>query len=75
MCGQLHCTSTSQKLLSFISSLIYHYSNSYVTNGSAQYSCGSIVLDVGMQQQDPGLAPNGAKCGNGMVLELLLFDT
>ena len=74
MCGQLHCSPTGDVSASFASSLFYDRSMLYVTDTtSTRHDCDSVIIDVGMQQQDPGLAPTGAKCGDGMVLVALHF--
>jgi len=67
LCGQLHCTSTTQ-LAAFSSSLLFDYVKSNITvDASVTYGCDSVIIDVGMQQLDQGLVPNGAKCGEGRV--------
>jgi len=66
MCGQLHCTPTGQ-LDSFLSSMLYLTIDSHITVGPTRYECDSAIIDVGTQYTDPGLAPDGAKCGDGQV--------
>lgn len=66
VCGKLHCSSDDGKLVKFRASQRYteHLS---VTVSSTELTCNSVVIDVGMQQQDPGLTANGVQCGEGMV--------
>lgn len=54
MCGQLHCTSSSEKPL-----LRVRYSQGL--------DCREIDTNVGSQSVNPGLSPNGAKCGDGKM--------
>jgi len=61
MCGKLMCDTTGKNL--------YTYTNFYVSSpvSIGNYICNSIIFDFGLKTQDPGLVPNGASCGDGMV--------
>lgn len=54
MCGQLHCKSSKE---------IPEFGDIY-SNFS---QCQQIVADVGLHSSNHGLAPNGAKCGEGKM--------
>jgi len=71
LCGQLHCTPAEQIVL--FQTMTFLTIQSYVKLGSTRYECDSVIVDVGTQYTDPGLAPDGAKCGDGKVLLLLLL--
>jgi len=66
MCGQLHCT-PAETLASF-QSMQFRTIDSHITVGGVIYECDAAIIDVGTQYTDPGLAPDGAKCGDGKVL-------
>ena len=65
MCGQLHCTPAVS--LALYQSMVYLTIDSHITVGPRIYECDSAIIDVGTQYTDPGLAPDGAKCGDGRV--------
>ena len=68
MCGMLHCTPADDQSARFSTYLRYSRWMSTYTIGSVRYNCDSVIIDVGLQRQDPGLAPTGAKCGDGQVV-------
>ena len=50
--------------------------SSYINSGGSIIPCRTAIVDLGLNQVDPGLAPDGAKCGEGKVcngLFLLCF--
>lgn len=59
ICGRLHCIHPNEKLrygpegAAIISKSRYH-------NGKIE--CYSVIIDLGLDDMDPGLVPNGAKC-------------
>jgi len=66
MCGQLHCSPAGNNV-SF-QTMVYLIVDSHITVGRNRYECDSVIVDVGTQYTDPGLAPDGAKCGDGKVV-------
>lgn len=42
-------------------------SHSFINNGGKIIPCRSAIVDLGLSQVDPGLAPDGAKCASGKV--------
>ena len=62
MCGKLQCDGDSQMQLAY-------YQNYYLLSSASYGSdrCRSVIFDFGTRVQDPGLVPNGAKCGVGKV--------
>ncbi|XP_050303471.1 disintegrin and metalloproteinase domain-containing protein 12-like [Anthonomus grandis grandis] len=65
-CGLLHCTHQNDRLeFGFeATSKIRHNFLQY--NGSI-HGCRSVIVSLGNQRIDPGLTPNGAKCGENMM--------
>ena len=61
MCGKLLCDTTGKNL--------YTYMNYYLLSSASigNSKCNSVIFDFGLKTQDPGLVPNGASCGDGMV--------
>lgn len=43
-------------------------SHSFINNGGKIIPCRSAIVDLGLNQVDPGLAPDGAKCAPGKVI-------
>lgn len=42
-------------------------SHSFINNGGKIIPCRSAIVDLGLNEVDPGLAPDGAKCAPGKV--------
>jgi len=61
MCGQLFCSSTPS-LVNFVSLYLFT-----ATAHCYGYTCNSVMIDTGTQQQSPSYVPNGAQCGTGKV--------
>lgn len=49
-------------------SLAHKFPKSFLENASVMYVCRAVILDVGLEMPDPGLVPDGAKCGENKVL-------
>lgn len=65
-CGRLHCKVNQTDLL-------FKYQN-YLFKSQAEIGtlqCTSVLFDYGLDTTDPGLSPDGAKCGDGKVWMLL----
>jgi len=51
-------------------------SHSFINNGGSIIPCRTAIVDLGLNEVDPGLAPDGAKCGEGKVCKTpLQFHT
>ncbi|XP_017046909.1 disintegrin and metalloproteinase domain-containing protein 12 [Drosophila ficusphila] len=61
-CGMLHCIHLNERLEFGMESaaVLSHY---YVTHQRKIVPCRTALVDLGLQTTDPGLTPNGAKCG------------
>lgn len=63
-CGMLHCKHKNEKLMFWKDSLAHKFPRSFLENASGKYVCRAVILDVGLEMPDPGLVPDGAKCGD-----------
>lgn len=70
MCGMLHCEHESEKLMFWKESLSFELPDSSIFVDGARYNCKAAILDVGLDSDNPGLAPDGSKCGENMVTEI-----
>ncbi|XP_034489289.1 disintegrin and metalloproteinase domain-containing protein 12 [Drosophila innubila] len=61
-CGMLHCTHLNERL-EFGMETAAVLSHSYVSHDRKIVACRTALVDLGLQTIDPGLTPNGAKCG------------
>ena len=67
LCGTLQCQGLNRTLSYYLE---------YYMMGSATYgsdTCHSVMLDVGLDTQDPGYVPSGASCGTGKASFLHMF--
>lgn len=42
-------------------------SHSFINHNGSIFSCKTAIVDLGTQQINPGLVPEGSKCGEGKV--------
>ena len=68
MCGLLHCDHQSEKLIFWKDVLALATPTTFLTVGPKAYKCSGVSLDVGLNMPDPGMVPDGAKCGEGKVI-------
>ncbi|CAL1269797.1 unnamed protein product [Larinioides sclopetarius] len=64
LCGMLHCTHLNEKLEFGMESAAI-LARSFINVKGKVFTCRSAIVDLGLFNTDPGLAPNGAKCGDG----------
>lgn len=62
-CGMLHCRHTNEKL-EFGMENVAVLSHSFLNHENRIVACRTAIVDLGLESKDPGLTPNGAKCGN-----------
>lgn len=67
MCGMLHCVHYNEKLMFWKEALAYTMPETHVVVNGSRHDCMGAILDVGLNQPDPGMVPDGAKCGNRQV--------
>ncbi|XP_064465637.1 zinc metalloproteinase-disintegrin-like EoMP06 [Ornithodoros turicata] len=63
MCGTLQCYHLNERLEFGMESAAIQ-GKVYITDRDRSYTCRSVIIDLGLYTFDPGLSPNGAKCGN-----------
>ncbi|XP_033162547.1 disintegrin and metalloproteinase domain-containing protein 12 [Drosophila mauritiana] len=61
-CGMLHCIHLNERL-EFGMESAAELSHSYISHDRKIVACRTALVDLGLQTTDPGLTPNGAKCG------------
>lgn len=64
----LHCKHKNERL-EFGMETVSIVSHAFLNNNGTMVPCRTIIVDLGLNDVDPGLTPNGAKCGNGKVSE------
>ncbi|KAL1449769.1 hypothetical protein WDU94_002244 [Cyamophila willieti] len=62
MCGMLQCQYLTEKLEFGLESVAI-LSHSFINPGGSILPCRSAIVDMGLSQVDPGLTPDGARCG------------
>ncbi|XP_075238230.1 disintegrin and metalloproteinase domain-containing protein meltrin [Lycorma delicatula] len=66
-CGMLHCMHLNERL-EFGMETVSILSHSFLSSGDKNIiPCRSVIVDLGLNEVDPGLAPDGAKCGPDMM--------
>ncbi|XP_077287628.1 uncharacterized protein LOC143912233 isoform X2 [Arctopsyche grandis] len=66
LCGMLHCRHLNERL-EFGMENVAILSHSFINNKGSIIPCRSAMVDLGLNQVDPGLVPDGAKCGEGKM--------
>uniref|UniRef100_W8B9I5 Disintegrin and metalloproteinase domain-containing protein 9 n=1 Tax=Ceratitis capitata TaxID=7213 RepID=W8B9I5_CERCA len=62
-CGMLHCRHLNERLEFGMESAAV-LSHSFINHEGNIVPCRTALVDLGLQSTDPGLTPNGAKCGD-----------
>lgn len=65
-CGLLHCMHLNERL-EFGMESVSKVSHSFLKGKEGVIPCRVALVDMGLDMVDPGLAPDGAKCGKGKV--------
>ncbi|XP_068084818.1 uncharacterized protein [Anabrus simplex] len=65
-CGMLHCKHLNERL-EFGMESVAILSHSFINSGGSIIPCRTAIVDLGLNEVDPGLAPDGAKCGEGKM--------
>lgn len=61
-CGMLHCKHLNERL-EFGMESVSILSHSFINSGGSIIPCRTAIVDLGLNEVDPGLAPDGSKCG------------
>lgn len=64
MCGMLHCQHRNEKLMFWKEALAYALPEAWIVVNSTRQDCKGVILDVGLDMPDPGMVPDGTKCGS-----------
>lgn len=65
-CGMLHCKHKNERL-EFGMETVSIVSHTFINNAGSLIPCRTAIVDLGVNVVDPGLTPDGAKCGENMV--------
>ncbi|XP_055850756.1 disintegrin and metalloproteinase domain-containing protein 12 isoform X2 [Episyrphus balteatus] len=65
-CGMLHCRHLNERL-EFGMESVAVLSHSFLNHEGNIIPCRTAIVDLGLQSTDPGLTPNGAKCGENKM--------
>lgn len=65
-CGMLHCRHLNERL-EFGMESVAVLSHSFMNYKGSIIPCRTAIVDLGLESIDPGLAPSGAKCGEGKM--------
>lgn len=65
-CGMLHCMHLNERL-EFGMESVSKMSHSFLKSKKGVIPCRVALVDMGLDMVDPGLAPDGAKCGPGKM--------
>ncbi|KAF2884513.1 hypothetical protein ILUMI_21658 [Ignelater luminosus] len=66
LCGMLHCQHLNERLEYGLESVAI-LSHSFIEHNGSIIPCRTAVVDLGINEIDPGLVPNGAKCGESKM--------
>jgi ADAM cysteine-rich/Disintegrin len=65
-CGMLHCRHLNERL-EFGMESVAVLSHSFINSKGSIIPCRTAIVDLGLQSTDPGLTPDGAKCGENKM--------
>lgn len=65
-CGMLHCKHQNERL-EFGMESVSILAHTFINKAGSIVPCRTAIVDLGLNEIDPGLAPDGAKCGDNMV--------
>ncbi|XP_024936313.1 uncharacterized protein LOC107263145 isoform X2 [Cephus cinctus] len=66
LCGMLQCKHLNERL-EFGMESVAILKHNFINNGKEIIACRTAIVDLGLNQVDPGLTPDGAKCGPGKM--------
>ncbi|EFN89537.1 ADAM 12 [Harpegnathos saltator] len=66
LCGTLHCIHWNERL-EFGMESVANLSHTFININRKMTPCRSVIVDLGLNEMDPGLTPNGAKCAPGKM--------
>ncbi|KAJ8960047.1 hypothetical protein NQ318_009484 [Aromia moschata] len=66
LCGMLHCKHLNERL-EFGMESVAILSHTFINKKGSIIPCRTAIVDLGINQVDPGLTPDGALCGDGKM--------
>ncbi|CAG9821991.1 unnamed protein product, partial [Phaedon cochleariae] len=66
LCGMLHCKHLNERL-EFGMESVAILSHTFINKKGSIIPCRTAIVDLGINQKDPGLTPDGANCGEGKM--------
>ncbi|XP_017779843.1 PREDICTED: disintegrin and metalloproteinase domain-containing protein 9 isoform X2 [Nicrophorus vespilloides] len=66
LCGMLHCKHLNERL-EFGMESVAILSHTFINLKGHIIPCRTAIVDLGLNQVDPGLSPDGASCGDGKM--------
>lgn len=66
----LHCMHKNERL-EFGMETVATVSHTFLTSGESMIPCRTAIVDLGLNEVDPGLTPDGAKCDENKVCNCL----
>ncbi|KAJ8917846.1 hypothetical protein NQ315_010759, partial [Exocentrus adspersus] len=66
LCGMLHCKHLNERL-EFGMESVALLSHTFINKKGSIIPCRTALVDLGVNQVDPGLAPDGSNCGEGKM--------
>ncbi|CAH1169140.1 unnamed protein product [Phyllotreta striolata] len=66
LCGMLHCKHLNERL-EFGMESVAILSHTFINKKGSIIPCRTAIVDLGLNQVDPGLTPDGAICGDGKM--------
>lgn len=69
-CGMLQCKHYNERLefgMESVAILSHSFINGDSGNGTTIIPCRTAIVDLGLNEIDPGLAPDGARCAENHV--------
>ncbi|RVE44055.1 hypothetical protein evm_011292 [Chilo suppressalis] len=63
LCGMLHCRHLNERL-EFGMESVAQLSAVFINNNGTIIPCRTAIIDLGLSDVDPGMVPDGAKCGH-----------
>ncbi len=67
LCGMLQCSHRNERLVFWKEALSYLMPEAWIMVNGTRQDCKGAILDVGLNMPDPGMTPEGTKCGTEKV--------
>lgn len=70
-CGMLQCKHKNERL-EFGMETVSTVSHTFINSNGVMIPCRTAIVDLGLNDVDPGLTPDGAKCDENKVCFLIV---